>query len=112
MAQGRRTNAILAAAMLAGGIAASSTSLAQTSAAADDPGGYITLMPHYLSPDANRRGTTEDGAGMAFGYGHPLGSRGWALELHTFTERLNLTPDLVKDFERHGVGIDFNYRFR
>ena len=112
MAQGRRIKAILAATALACGLAASNTSLAQDARAADERGGYITLMPHYVSPDANRRGTTEDGAGMAFGYGHPLGSGGWAWELHTFTERLNLTPDVVKDFERHGVGIDFNYRFR
>ena len=94
------------------GLAVSSTSLAQDARAADERGGYITLMPHYVSPDANRRGTTEDGAGMAFGYGHPLGSSNWSWELHTFTERLNLTPDVVKDFERYGVGFDFNYRFR
>ncbi len=112
MAQGRLTKAILRAATLACALAASSTALAQSAGAAGEDGGYITLMPHYVSPDANRRGTTEDGAGMAFGYGHPLGRGGWSWELHTFTERLNLTPDSVKDFERHGAGIDFNYRFR
>jgi OOP family OmpA-OmpF porin len=109
MAQGRRTNAILAVACA---LAVSSTALAQPDAAAAQDSGYITLLPHYVSPDANRRGTTEDGAGMSFGYGHPLGGGGWSWELHTFGERLNLTPDTVKDFERSGVGIDFNYRFR
>lgn len=112
MTQGRTTTTILAAATLACGLAASSASLAQSAGAADENAGYITLMPHYLSPDANRRGTTEDGAGMAFGYGKPLAGGPWSWELHTFTERLNLTPDTLKDFERHGVGIDFNYRFR
>src|SRR5689334_1279452 len=112
MAQGKRTNAVIEAAMLACVTAASGTAFAQTDRAAADDGGYITLLPHYVSPDANRRGTTEDGAGMAFGYGHPLGNGGWSWELHTFTERLNLTPDTVKDFERHGLGFDFNYRFR
>jgi OOP family OmpA-OmpF porin len=112
MAQGKRTHLAIEAAVLAGVIAASSTALAQTDRAADDDGGYITLLPHYVSPDANRRGTTEDGTGMAFGYGHPLGNGRWSWELHTFTERLNLTPDTAKDFERHGLGFDFNYRFR
>src|SRR5688572_5782191 len=112
MAQGQRTRAILPAAALACALAASSTALAQSAGAAGEDGGYITLMPHYVSPDANRRGTTEDGAGMAFGYGHPLGSGGWSWELHVFTERFNLTPDIVKDFELHGAGIDFSYRFR
>jgi OOP family OmpA-OmpF porin len=110
MAQGQRTKARLTAAALCCALAASSTTLAQ-SAAADDSG-YITLLPHYSSPDANRRGTTEDGRGIAFGYGHPLGLGGWSWELHTFAERFNLTSDILQDFERYGVGVDFNYRFR
>jgi OOP family OmpA-OmpF porin len=109
MTQGRRTKTWLAATALGCALAASGTTLAQSDGA---DGGYITLLPHYASPDANRRGSTDDGHGMAFGYGHRLGLGGWAWELHTFTERFNLTPDFIKDFERHGVGIDFNYRFR
>lgn len=112
MAQGERRNAVLGAIALLCAVTAPSA-LAQTPRAADQDGGYITLMPHYVSPDANRRGTnTEDGTGIAFGYGHRLGNSSWAWELHTFTERFNLTPDAVKDFERHGAGVDFNYRFR
>lgn len=112
MAQGQRLKTLLGATALGCALAVSSTALAQSNRAADEGGGYITLMPHYVSPDANRRGSTEDGRGLTFGYGHSLGNGGWSWELHTFTERFNLTPDILKDFERHGVGVDFNYRFR
>jgi OOP family OmpA-OmpF porin len=112
MAQGQRITAIRGAATFVCALAFANATLAQSDRESARDDGYVTLAPHYLSPDANRRGTNDDGLGIAFGYGHPIGSGGWAWELQTFTERLNLSPDTVKDFERHGIGIDFNYRFR
>jgi hypothetical protein len=69
MAQGERSKAILGAVTLACTVAAQSA-VAQAEREADGDGGYIMLMPHYVSPDANRRGmNTDDGTGFAFGYG-------------------------------------------
>lgn len=97
---------VLGAALLASGFAS-----AQDTARSDDDAGYITLLPFYLSADANRRGTTEDGRGMAFGYGHPMGSSRWAWEFQTFFDSISTSVGDLRDFRQYGAGLDFNYRF-
>lgn len=83
---------------------------APTSAAAER-GGYVNVLPFYLSPDANRRGTNEDGRGMGVGYGHPITERlSW--ELQTFADVISTEPDSARDVYQYGAGADLNYRFR
>src|SRR5690606_3087790 len=60
---------------------------------------------------ANRRGTEDDGHGMAIGYGHPIGASRWDWELHTFADTLFTPGDGFTDFSRYGVGADVRYRF-
>jgi OOP family OmpA-OmpF porin len=91
---------------------AASAALAQPEAPARQAAGYVTILPFYLSPDANRRGTTDDGRGMAIGYGHPLGASRWSWEVQTFAEALAMQPEAASDFQRYGAGFDLNYRFR
>lgn len=101
----------VSAAVLA--VAVSHVALAQErpAAAAAEPGGYVNVLPFYLSPDANRRGTNEDGRGMAIGYGHSITERlSW--ELHTFADVVSTEPDVVRDAYKYGAGADLNYRFR
>ena len=111
MTQRKRPLAIFRAAALLCVMAAAPAALAQSDGGRQD-GGYITLLPHYVSADANRRGTTEDGRGLELGYGHPLGQGGWSWELEAFTQALAMTPETAPDFERYGAGVGFNYRFR
>jgi OOP family OmpA-OmpF porin len=93
-------------------IAASHAALAQEAPpVAAEPGGYVNVLPFYLSPDANRRGTNEDGRGMAMGYGHSITERlSW--ELHTFADVISTEPDIVRDVYQYGAGADLNFRFR
>lgn len=92
-------------------VAASQAALAQEQpSAAAEPGGYVNVLPFYLSPDANRRGTNDDGRGMALGYGHPITERlRW--ELHTFADVISTEPDAARDVYQYGAGADLNYRF-
>ncbi len=85
--------------------------VAQSDASGDADAGYINVLPFYFSADANRRGTTDDGAGMAIGYGHPLGGR-WSWELQTFADSISTSNGNLQDFSQFGVGLDFNFRFR
>ncbi|MEO8463925.1 MAG: OmpA family protein [Gammaproteobacteria bacterium] len=73
--------------------------------------GYVFVLPHYLSADANRRGTSEDGRGMAVGYGHPLSER-WSWEVQTFADLITVQPATSTDYYRYGAGVDMKYRFR
>jgi OOP family OmpA-OmpF porin len=99
------------AALVSAALATSGFALAQD-APGDSEAGYINVLPFYLSADANRRGTSDDGRGMAIGYGHPLGGR-WAWEIQTFADSLSLeAPGDLRDFRQYGVGLDFNMRFR
>jgi OOP family OmpA-OmpF porin len=91
---------------------ASTGALAQPEATTQEDAGYVTILPFYLSADANRRGTTEDGRGMVVGYGHPLGQSRWSWEVQTFAEVLNVEPEAASDFQRFGAGVDLTYRFR
>lgn len=89
---------------------ATAIATAQPPAAASEPGGYINILPYYLSPDAHRRGTNEDGRGMAIGYGHSISDRlGW--ELQTFVSGIS-EPNTTGDFHQYGAGADLHYRFR
>jgi OOP family OmpA-OmpF porin len=97
------------AAVIAATLAANAA-FAQEQSAVAEPGGYINVLPFYLSPDANRRGTNDDGHGMAIGYGHPIGGR-WSWELHTFANSISTPGDAFTDFSQYGVGADLNYRF-
>lgn len=96
--------ALVAFALLAAGSAA-----AQDAPRSNDMG-YINILPFYLSADANRRGTTDDGRGMAIGYGHPIGDR-WGWELHTFVDSISISVGDLRDVRQYGTGIDFTYRF-
>jgi OOP family OmpA-OmpF porin len=89
-----------------------SAASAQPETAARPDAGYVTILPHYLSADANRRGTTEHGRGMVVGYGHPLGGSRWSWELQTLVELIGVDPETASDFRRYGAGFDLNYRFR
>ena len=92
---------------------ASSAVLAQSESRqpAQEAGGYVFVLPHYLSADANRRGTGEDGRGLAVGYGHPLSERlSW--EVQTFADMITVQPATATDHYRYGAGVDLNYRFR
>jgi OOP family OmpA-OmpF porin len=93
-------------------LAASHAALSQEQPPATaERGGYVNVLPFYLSPDANRRGTNEDGRGMAAGYGHSITERlSW--ELHTFADVISTEPDVVRDVYQYGAGADLNYRFR
>jgi OOP family OmpA-OmpF porin len=74
-------------------------------------GGYVNVLPFYLSADANRRGTEEDGRGMSIGYGHPLTERlSW--EVQTFADVISTEPNAARDVYQYGAGVDLNYRFR
>lgn len=97
--------ALAAVALLAGGFTA-----AQDAPRSDSDAGYINVLPFYLSADANRRGTAEDGRGIAFGYGHPIGGR-WAWEFQTFFDSISTSVGDLRDFRQYGAGLDFNYRF-
>lgn len=97
------------AAVVAGALAANAA-FAQEQSSASEPSGYVNVLPFYLSPDANRRGTDEDGRGMAIGYGHPIGGR-WAWELHTFANVVPTASGATPDFYQYGAGADLNYRF-
>lgn len=112
MAQGHQktSSARFAAIVLAAAVASGAD--AQTGTSADQRAGYVTILPHYLSADANRRGTTEDGRGFVIGYGHPLGQSRWSWELQTLVEEIGVEPEAASDFRRYGAGFDLNYRFR
>lgn len=112
MAQGRKLAACTGFAAIVLAAAWSSTASAQPEPAARSAAGYVTILPHYLSADANRRGTTEHGRGMVLGYGHPLGSSRWSWELQTLVEMIGVDPEAASDFRRYGAGFDLNYRFR
>ncbi|HET8696812.1 MAG TPA: hypothetical protein VFO94_04965, partial [Gammaproteobacteria bacterium] len=85
--------------------------LAQAPPETRDDAGYINVLPHYVDVDANRRGTTDDGHGLAVGYGHPLAGK-WSWEFQLFEDVLAVEPSFVSDFHRYGAGFDLNYRFR
>jgi OOP family OmpA-OmpF porin len=107
--KGTAAIATLTALVLTG--TASTTASAQSEPPAAAGSGYVNVLPFYLSADANRRATTEDGRGMAVGYGHPLGSSRWSWEVQTFAELIAMQPEAVSDFYRYGAGFDLNYRF-
>jgi OOP family OmpA-OmpF porin len=99
------------AATMAATIAVEGTAAAQSAGTTRDDAGYVTVLPHYLDPDANRRGTTDDGHGIDIGYGHPLGGK-WSWELQLFEDVFAIEPNFLADFKRYGAGFDLNYRFR
>jgi OOP family OmpA-OmpF porin len=72
---------------------------------------YVTILPHYVNVDDDRRGTDDDGQGLAIGYGRQIGDR-WAWELQPFTDSFGTQPEAFSDFSRNGVGFDFKYAFR
>lgn len=104
--------------LLTAGVLALAGMLSSSAAAQPDDGasrldsGYVTILPYYLSADANRRSTSNDGRGIELGYGHPLGGSRWSWELQTFAEQITVPTAAASDFERYGAGIDFRYRFR
>lgn len=113
MTQEQSKIAILRLGVLVLAGAAASAATAQTEAPpSKEDAGYVTILPFYLSADANRRGTTEDGRGMVIGYGHPLGQSRWTWELQTFSQVINVEPEAASDFSSYGAGLDFTYRFR
>jgi len=114
MAQGFGANLLVNAAALALAVGAFDRAMAQPadSDSSRQDAGYVTILPYYLSADVNRRGTTENGRGMAIGYGHPLGSSRWSWELQTFAELIAMQPEAASDFQRYGAGFDLNFRFR
>ena len=85
--------------------------MAQAPAAEPADAGYINVLPHYVDVDANRRGTTDDGHGIAVGYGHPLAGK-WSWEFQLFEDVFAIDPSFLADFHRYGAGFDLNYRFR
>lgn len=93
-------------------LAAFAPASAQEQSGAENRAGYINILPFYLSADANRRGTEEDGRGMAIGYGHPFGDSRWSWEVQTFVDSIGTQPEALSDFHRYGAGFDMNYRFR
>jgi OOP family OmpA-OmpF porin len=113
MTQEQSKNALLKLGLLALASAAWSAANGQPASSVDkQDSGYVTILPFYLSADANRRGTTEDGRGMVVGYGHPLGQSRWTWELQTFAGLINVQPRMVSDSQNYGAGLDFTYRFR
>lgn len=106
----RRITKPFALAVLLAAAFATHPAAAQEDAQADRDAGYINVLPFYLSADANRRGTTDDGRGAAVGYGHPLAGR-WAWEFQTFVDSISISVGELRDFRQYGAGVDFNYRF-
>ncbi|HET7130614.1 MAG TPA: OmpA family protein [Gammaproteobacteria bacterium] len=100
---------VQAAVFVAAGLGA--RAMAQAPPATPADAGYINVLPHYVDVDANRRGTTDDGHGIAVGYGHPLAGK-WSWEFQLFEDVLAVEPSFVSDFHRYGAGFDLNYRFR
>jgi OOP family OmpA-OmpF porin len=81
---------------------------AQTVSPQDDYSGYFTFLPYYLSADANRRGTTEDGRGAAIAYGHHVSDRtSW--EFQALVDSISTSQGDLKDFNQYGLGIDLAY---
>jgi OOP family OmpA-OmpF porin len=113
MMQEQSKHAVLKLGVLALAGAVSSAAVGQPETSADSQySGYVTILPFYLSADANRRGTTEDGRGMVVGYGHPIGQSRWNWEVQTFAGLINVQPQAASDFHNYGAGLDFTYRFR
>lgn len=73
--------------------------------------GYVTILPHYVDVDSERRGTDPDGQGLGIGFGRPIGDR-WAWEVQTFGEAFGTDPEGATDFKRYGAGLDFKYAMR
>src|SRR5262245_58185664 len=92
-------------ATLAVAAAASGPLAAQPEAPIAADAGYVYILPFYLSADANRRGTSEDGRGLAAGYGHPIGASRWTWEVQTFADLINVVPEGLRDFYRYGAGF-------
>jgi OOP family OmpA-OmpF porin len=94
------------------------TPFAMTTAAAQpaaqltqtEPGGYVTILPYYLSADANRRVTSEDGRGAALGYGHRFGEK-WFWEMQTFAGLIATDAGNTPDYYQYGAGVDLGFRF-
>jgi OOP family OmpA-OmpF porin len=103
-------NSVAMLAILGAALTATHTANAQDEAPGAADAGYINVLPFYLSADANRRGTTDDGRGLGVGYGHPIGGR-WAWEFQTFADSISISQGDLRDFRQYGVGLDFNYRF-
>jgi OOP family OmpA-OmpF porin len=76
-----------------------------------ETGGYITILPFYLSADANRRVTSEDGRGAAIGYGHRFGEK-WFWEMQTFAGLIATDAGNTPDYYQYGAGVDLGFRFR
>jgi len=112
MAQGNKCNAPARFAAIVMSAAMSYAASAQPETPPRSEAGYVTILPHYLSADANRRGSTEHGRGVVIGYGHPLGASRWSWELQTLVELIGVDPEAASDFRRYGAGFDLNYRFR
>jgi OOP family OmpA-OmpF porin len=90
---------------------AANTASAQSAPAPQaEPGGYVTILPFYLSADANRRGTSENGRGAAIGYGHRLGEK-WFWELETLAGVIATNPDDATDQRQMSAGVDLGFRF-
>ena len=89
------------------------TAAAQESAPAPqaEPDGYVTILPFYVSADANRRITSEDGRGAAIGYGHRFGEK-WFWELQTFAGLMATDTGNTPDYYQYGAGVDLGFRFR
>lgn len=76
-----------------------------------EPGGYVTILPFYVSADANRRITSEDGRGAAIGYGHRIGEK-WFWEMQTFAGLIATDAGNTPDYYQYGAGVDLGFRFR
>jgi OOP family OmpA-OmpF porin len=88
--------------------ATSSSIVTAQESTTDDYGGYFSFLPYYFSADANRRGTTEDGHGLAINYGRRV-SQNFSWEFQSFYGTINTSQGNLKDFENYGLGIDLTY---
>src|SRR5688572_5443407 len=93
MAQGHKCSALARFAAIVVTAAMANAAGAQPATPARSEAGYVTILPHYLSVDANRRGSTEHGRGLVIGYGHPLGQSRWSWELQTLVELIGVDPE-------------------
>jgi OOP family OmpA-OmpF porin len=98
------------AAIALGAVAVSPAGAQVSPAQEQEDSGYINVLPFYLSADANRRGTTDDGRGMMVGYGHPISPR-WSWEFQSFADSISISQGNLKDFNQYGMGVDFRFDF-
>jgi OOP family OmpA-OmpF porin len=88
--------------------ATSSNILIAQESTTEDYGGYFSFLPFHFSADANRRGTTDDGQGLAINYGRRV-SENFSWEFQSFFGSINTAQGDQRDFENFGLGIDLTY---